>query len=366
MTQAAELIRQHWPEHDQCLDAYGDEQARAYDDDGIVCACGKTLGWPDEEGVTHPDLAETANDGPPYAVGDMVTVAGMDFTKHSDSPFPEHNAPDGGGVYEDPAVRRAIRESGMTTVDLPDPPWNTAREVDGVVPPEQDQTDPDDRAAQSAEDAMSDESQPHVYTVCPGCGFSAATPNEWDRHVESTGHGPTAEQRQAAGEPVDIAALAEGDGYEADRSKAVARYTSTELDTPVVPADPINAALQAIDPTRPYTPTDVELQLVDIERRLEAGQVFQRVWEERLYQSSIAFEFAWARAIDASSGSSADKRNAEATLACEEKLIDKMLAEHMVKAVRETMHNLRAMLSGFQSIARSVGASMSVAGVGRP
>lgn len=31
--------------------------------------------------------------GPPYAVGDQVEVGGMTFTKVSESPFPEHNAP---------------------------------------------------------------------------------------------------------------------------------------------------------------------------------------------------------------------------------------------------------------------------------
>jgi hypothetical protein len=30
---------------------------------------------------------------------------------------------------------------------------------------------------------------PHVYTVCPDCGHEADTPNNWDLHVEVTGHG---------------------------------------------------------------------------------------------------------------------------------------------------------------------------------
>lgn len=127
--------------------------------------------------------------------------------------------------------------------------------------------------------------------------------------------------------------------------------------------DPINARIAAIDPTVIYTPVDVERVLVDIERRLEAGQLYQRVWERRLYEVSIAHELAWARAITASSAGAADMRKADATIKCIDTLAAKLEADIMTRAVRETMHNLRSMLSGFQSIARSVGASMTASGM---
>jgi hypothetical protein len=187
------------------------------------------------------------------------------------------------------------------------PPWDTSREVGGVVPPEQTE------------------------------------PRPWDASESTT---PSR------------------DGDAPIPSTAVAVTPGTP-DTTVQAADPINAALAAIDPTKVYTPTDIEMQLVDIERRLEQGQVFQRVWENHLYDAAVAFELAWARAIDRSDAPSADRRKAAAILACEEQLVAKMTAEHMVKAIRETMHNLRAMLSGYQSIASSIRSSMSVAGVGR-
>lgn len=130
----------------------------------------------------------------------------------------------------------------------------------------------------------------------------------------------------------------------------------------VTPEDPISARLAAIDPTMPYTPTDIELQLVDIERRLESGQLFQRVWEQRAFDTAKAYKISWAKAMNASNGGSADKREAEVFIAIQAEWMAKAEAEYMVKAVRDTMHNLRSMLTGFQSIARSVAASMSVAG----
>lgn len=131
----------------------------------------------------------------------------------------------------------------------------------------------------------------------------------------------------------------------------------------VVPTDPIESRLVAIDPTKIYTATDIELQLVSIEARLEQGQVFQRVWEMRALAAKIAYTLAYEQAISESEASSADRRKAEATIKCKEKLVDKLTAETMAKAVADTMHNLRSMLSGYQSIARSIGSSMSVTGM---
>lgn len=127
----------------------------------------------------------------------------------------------------------------------------------------------------------------------------------------------------------------------------------------VVPQDPIVAQLTVIDPTAVYGPAEVEAQLVDIEARLERGQHFQRVWEERAYRTKLAYTLSNAKALIDTRASSADVRRAEALLACQQEYEDMMLAEMMVKAVRETMHNLRSQLSGYQTISRSVGAVVS-------
>lgn len=129
-------------------------------------------------------------------------------------------------------------------------------------------------------------------------------------------------------------------------------------DSAVVPVDPIESALLAMDPTQPYTPADIELQLVSIVARLEQGQHFQREWEIQANTTAVAYELAYAAAIVQASGA-ADVRKATALLACREEFIAKMQAEALVKAVRESMHTLRSMLSGFQSIGRSVGASFN-------
>jgi hypothetical protein len=203
---------------------------------------------------------------------------------------------------------------------------------------------PDDWAAQAAEDAAIAEQA--------GGGNPEGPP--WDM---PSGDGP---------EKLDTIGGARQDNQlhpvvpseAAQPGTAVAGVPHSE----VTPEDPISARLAAIDPTMPYTPTDIELQLVDIERRLESGQLFQRVWEQRAFDTAKAYKIAWAKAMNASNGGSADKREAEVFIATQAEWIAKAEAEYMVKAVRDTMHNLRSMLTGFQSIARSVAASMSVAG----
>jgi hypothetical protein len=130
-------------------------------------------------------------------------------------------------------------------------------------------------------------------------------------------------------------------------------------DSAVVPVDPIESALLAMDPTQPYTPADIELQLVSIVARLEQGQHFQREWEIKANAAAVAFELANALAIVQADGRSKEIREAQAKLACREEFITKMTTEATVKAVRESMHTLRSMLSGFQSIGHSVGASFN-------
>lgn len=125
----------------------------------------------------------------------------------------------------------------------------------------------------------------------------------------------------------------------------------------VTPVDPIESALIAMDPTKVYTPADIELQLVSIVARLEQGQHFQREWEMRANAAAVDYTLSYAEAVVAADGRSKEVREAQAILACRDEMVEKMTTEATVKAIRETMHNLRSMLSGFQSIGRSVGAS---------
>lgn len=172
--------------------------------------------------------------------------------------------------------------------------------------------------------------------------------DEWRIEQLRAGHGPANEVAEQAA--LDVISATE-----------VAPWDAGMVEPPsaVVPVDPLGSELGAMSPTAVYTPSDVELQLVSIVARLEAGQHFQRQWEVRANAAALAYEIAHARAIVESDGRSKEVREAEALLACEDLYLTKMDAEATVKAVRESMHNLRSMLSGFQSIARSVGSSFN-------
>lgn len=163
-----------------------------------------------------------------------------------------------------------------------------------------------------------------------------------------------------------VSAMAEAEEQAELAGAEVAPWDAGMVEPPsaVIPVDPLSSQLTAMSPTEVYRPTDVELQLVSIVQRLESGQHFQRQWEVRANQAATAYEIAHARAIVESDGRSKEVREAEALLACEDLYLMKMDAEATVKAVRESMHNLRSMLSGFQSIARSVGVSFNAPSFG--
>lgn len=130
-------------------------------------------------------------------------------------------------------------------------------------------------------------------------------------------------------------------------------------------SDPLHAALQTIDPTRPYSPVDLEMRLLDVLHRLETGAVFERKAIENAASLKAEWERAYYVSVNASQAGSADKRKAEA-YADNMELYQKFLeAEMLQKAVQATMHNLRGILSGYQSVARSVGLDYQAGGANR-
>lgn len=312
-------VSNHWPDHVECAD-YG--PALYVDGEGIVCGCGAVLGYPEVEypeisgaGVPYPDnrAGYRPGDQDPDMLDDLQAQ-----TEQANGRAAEFDGPVGDGAQGPVGVNDAGgvgQEYGpfSEAQDYDTPPWDTSDESDGTV--EAPRTPGSD-----VPDGMTE--QAHL-----------AAQAEGDRHARETSLAP----------PVS--------------------RSLPEPDSATTAEDPINARVAAIDPTVIYTPVDVERVLVDIERRLETGQLYQRVWERRLYEVSIAHELAWAQAIRASNASAADMRKADATIACIDSLAAKLEADIMTRAVRETMHNLRSMLSGFQSIARSVGASMTASGM---
>ncbi len=105
---------------------------------------------------------------------------------------------------------------------------------------------------------------------------------------------------------------------------------------------------------RPYTPDEVERELVDTAWRLEAGAGWLTTKEEERGAAKLAYELARARAIYSSKGRSAEQREAEALLACRREYEDWQLLELTCRTAREGLHNLRAKGSYLQTINRSV------------
>lgn len=125
-------------------------------------------------------------------------------------------------------------------------------------------------------------------------------------------------------------------------------------DTPsAVAADPVQPGLELVDPTQIYTPEDLERHLLDVIRRLEAGQLFERECIEAEYSAELAWELAKAKTIAKASGA-ADVRAALALTENQAQFEAFRVAQMMRKATQAAMHNLRSVLSGYQSVAKSV------------
>jgi hypothetical protein len=138
------------------------------------------------------------------------------------------------------------------------------------------------------------------------------------------------------------------------------------LPPPDTPSDdPIWAHTHPLDPDEPYTPVDVEHQMVDILRRLETGEKFLRQQLARLHAAEHAYTMRHALALATSEQRAADQRAAEAVLACEHESYEMTEAKMLVSALKGTLHTLRAQLSGFQSVAKSISQSLNGPQIGR-
>lgn len=110
------------------------------------------------------------------------------------------------------------------------------------------------------------------------------------------------------------------------------------------------------------TPMDVEASLVALVEKLDQGVAFQSEQERKLARMEEEYRVAYARALLASGERSADLRKARAEVATAE-LGDELAVQRVVvKTTRDAMHNLRSMMTGVQTIARSVAASYGVGG----
>jgi hypothetical protein len=122
---------------------------------------------------------------------------------------------------------------------------------------------------------------------------------------------------------------------------------------PPAAADPVQPGLPLIDPSEIVTPEQLEAHLLDVIKRLETGQLYERECIEAEYRARLAWEMAKAKQI-AKGGAAADVRMAAALAEHGDLYEAYLLAEMMRKAVQAAMHNCRSMLSGYQTVARSV------------
>lgn len=128
---------------------------------------------------------------------------------------------------------------------------------------------------------------------------------------------------------------------------------------PPVATDPIRSSLALIDPTEVYGPEQVERHILDTLYRLETGALFERQCIERAAAAESAFNRAFHACVHASQQTSELKRKAEAEVHCDREGLtaERDEAQMILRAIKATMHNLRAVLSGYQSTARSVTAA---------
>jgi hypothetical protein len=133
---------------------------------------------------------------------------------------------------------------------------------------------------------------------------------------------------------------------------------------PAKAADPIQSALALIDPTQVYSPEQVERHILDTLHRLETGALFERHCIERAAAADAAFNRVFFATIHTSEQTSELKRKAEAEVRCQEQGLtaERDEAKMILAAVKATMHNLRAVLSGYQSTAKSVTAAYQAGG----
>jgi hypothetical protein len=112
------------------------------------------------------------------------------------------------------------------------------------------------------------------------------------------------------------------------------------------------------DTGRPYTPDQIERELVVIIDRIERGAGWLTTQEERRAAAKLAYEIAYAKARYNSDGRSAEQRNDDALLQCLDLYEEWQGLELVCRTAREGLHNLRSMQSGLQSVARSIGTAL--------
>jgi len=212
------------------------------------------------------------------------------------------------------------------------------------------------------------------HTTCPAAGSADVTTNAQGRTVILCGcyevfdapslNSPTDREFDAqvpipdAPPPYDDEPPWEVDGTATEVSSTPAG----PMVTPESALEQLSRDLAHVDPHTHYTPEMLEQQILDVVRRIDAGTLYESELIGRAYATAQAYELAFAKARARSEGGAADDRKAAALVSCEAEFNAMTEAEMMKKIVAAAMHNLRASLSGYQSVLRSIGASYQTGG----
>jgi hypothetical protein len=113
---------------------------------------------------------------------------------------------------------------------------------------------------------------------------------------------------------------------------------------------------------RPYTPDELEREIVVVLDRIERGAGWLTTEEEKRAAAKLAYEVNFAKARFRSDGRSAEQRNDDAMLQCLNLYEEWQMRELTCRTAREGLHNLRSMLSGLQSVLRSIGTALGGGG----
>ena len=121
--------------------------------------------------------------------------------------------------------------------------------------------------------------------------------------------------------------------------------------------DVIESSLVLIDPTVPYGPAEVEAHMLDAAARLERGLRFEAALLVARLETESEYKLAFARALRGAQGSDAKAREADALLSCEDLFRRQTLVQQVHEAMKSMTHTLRSVLSGYQSVGKSVTAA---------
>lgn len=384
-------ISEFWPDHVHHKTV---GKAPRWDTElGVVCACAEVLGWPD------PERKETLSAYTRRVASEQVDAAsapgrvkGAFGTYGRPTPEPEDgepahalpgadNAPEPGD-YPDPEVQGPPAHDDDPGPDEPEP------EVDWGEPPA-DEPEPEVLTIEDGDsedvgtapipaDAVPDErgnmisggmsyGQADEAQAAPwGSETTPVEPPRWEG-VDDTPEHAVGDQVIVAGTTFtkvsDDPFPPEIPSNEGIPTEEIGRDLVPYAGTPIMPTeaevlDPLIGRLAPLDPTLPYTPADVELKIVEILRQLENSELFLRQQLARLHQATHNYNMRYNLAYKSSDGRSDGQRKADAVLATERESYEMTEADMLVRALRDSQHNLRAQLSGFQSVARSLAVSM--------